>query len=367
MSVCYKDRMLFTRPSDDQLYAALIARDDAYEGQAWVGVTSTGIFCRLTCPARKPKRENTRFFDSPAACIEAGFRPCRRCKPLSAAGAVEPSVSTLVERLLAEPDRRWCEKDLVDLGFDPSTVRRAFRRQFGTTFLEFARSLRLTRAGASLANGGRVIDAQVTAGFESASGFREAFAKKLGVAPGQLVSDAHLRADFIDTPLGPMLAVANAQGLALLEFFDRPQLPTELARLKRDVKGAIGVGRFAATESIAAELATYFDGEGCRFATPLTRGGTPFSRAVWDVLMTIPAGETRSYRQIAEAIEQPNATRAVARANGANTLAIVIPCHRVIGADGSLTGYGGGTWRKQWLIDHERRHFTAAQSGDVAA
>ena len=351
--------MLAMRPDDDQLYTALLARDDAFEGQAWVGVTTTGIFCRLTCPARKPKRENTRFFDSPGRAIEAGFRPCRRCQPLQAAGAIAPMVTRLVELLLADPLRRWTERDLKSLGYDPSTVRRAFRRQFGTTFLEFARSLRLSRGAGQLIAGQRVIDAQLTAGFDSASGFRDAFAKKLGVAPAELRDGARLRASVLDTPLGPMLAIASAAGLVLLEFFDRPALPGSLARLRRDADGAIGVGEYPATAQIRREIISYFGGECSTFATPLLLGGTPFSRTVWHALRALPAGSTRSYRQLAESIDRPTATRAVARANGANIIAIAVPCHRVIGADGSLTGYGGGTWRKQWLIDHERRHFGA--------
>ncbi|MEM8981418.1 MAG: trifunctional transcriptional activator/DNA repair protein Ada/methylated-DNA--[protein]-cysteine S-methyltransferase [Pseudomonadota bacterium] len=356
--------MLFERPNDDELYAALIARDDRFAGQAWVGVTSTGVFCRLTCPARKPKRENTVFFDSPAACIEAGFRPCKRCQPLSAAGAIEPAVSDLVESVLADPNRRWRERDLVDRGLDPSTVRRAFQRQFGATFLSFARSLRLAKAGSALAKHSRVIDAQVNAGFDSASGFRSAFAQKLGRAPGQLDAAAHLRGDFIETPLGPMLAVANPQGLVLLEFFDRPALPGELKRLTSKASITIGIGHYPAISSIRSELGAYFAGQQQRFETPLCMGGTQFSRTVWRSLRQIPAATTTSYSQLAAAIGQPSAARAVARANGANTLAIVIPCHRVIGADGSLTGYGGGTWRKQWLIDHEQQSFGGVSAND---
>jgi AraC family transcriptional regulator of adaptative response/methylated-DNA-[protein]-cysteine methyltransferase len=357
--------MLLPRPPDDELYAALLQRDDAYEGQYWVGVTSTGIFCRLTCPARKPRREHTRFFASPGSAVEAGFRPCRRCQPLRAAGPAEPLVAELIDRLLAEPERRWSERDLTALGHDPSTVRRAFRRQFGTTFLELARSLRLTGGGAALAGGAPVIDAQMNAGFESASGFRDAFARKLGVAPGTLPGDALVRATWFPTPLGPMLAAATREGVLLLEFFERPALPAELGRLRAFARGSLGIGRFPPLDALERELDAYFAGTACTFRTPLERRGTPFSRTVWAELERIPPGQTRSYRQIAEAVDRPSATRAVARANGANELALVIPCHRVIGADGSLTGYGGGTWRKQWLIDHERRHFApAAAAGD---
>ena len=348
--------MLFPLPSDDELYEALVARDPSFEGRAWVGVTTTGIFCRLTCTARKPKRENAVFFESIGACVESGFRPCKRCKPMSSAADADRNVRTLTDKLLSDPSRRWREADIVALGLDPSTVRRAFKRHFGTTFLDMARLLRIRTAAQSLAGGERVVDAQIAAGFESSSGFRAAFARILGTAPAGFTGDEHLKADWIDTPLGAMIAVADSQALHLLEFFDRKALPGELAKLKRLVNGSMGVGRLAPTERIAAELQRYFDGDPGPFETPLALHGSPFTRSVWDALRRIPPGETRSYGAIAAQIGKPSAVRAVARANGANTLALIVPCHRVIGADGSLTGYGGGVWRKQWLLDHERRH-----------
>lgn len=156
--------MLFTLPDQDKLYDALVARDAAYEGRAYVGVISTGIFCRLTCPARKPKQENCRFFASVAECMADGFRPCKRCHPLQPAAEAEPSIKRLLEALEAQPERRWSEEDVIRMGFDPSTVRRSFRRHFGMTFLEMARQERLRHGFQALADGGRVIDAQIDAG-----------------------------------------------------------------------------------------------------------------------------------------------------------------------------------------------------------
>lgn len=347
--------MLFALPSDDALYEALLRRDDGFEGRAFVGVTSTGIFCRLSCTARKPKRENCRFFETIAECLEAGFRPCRRCRPLLPLLDTEPMVRRLVDLLEADPARRWSEPDLVTLGLDPSTVRRAFKRQYGMTFLEMSRLTRVRAGFDALEAGGRVIDAQLEAGFASPSAFREAFAKLLGIPPGALPAEAPLKADVIETPLGAMLAVADGTALHLLEFIDRKALPGELGRLRagRDV---VAIGRTAIHERLAAELAGFFAGRARRFDTPLVLHGTPFERRVWAGLQAIPAGETRSYIDLARALEAPTAVRAVARANGANQIAILIPCHRVIGADGSLTGYGGGLWRKQRLIEVERQY-----------
>jgi AraC family transcriptional regulator of adaptative response/methylated-DNA-[protein]-cysteine methyltransferase len=347
--------MLFDLPDEDTLYTALLNRDPAYDGRVFVGVTSTGVFCRLNCPARNPKRENCRFFESVAACMEAGFRACKRCCPLEPAAEADPVIGELLKALNADPAQRWTEADIVARGFDASTVRRSFKRQFGITFLEMARLSRLRDGFETLSNGGRVIDAQLDAGFDSPSGFRNAFARLLGQSPACFTGNEHLKADWIATPIGAMIAVSDRTSLHLLEFIDRKALPSELAKLRQAARGNLGIGRLDPTAQIETELAGFFNGQRSVFDTPLTFHGTPFTRAVWDELQRIPAGATRSYSEIARAIGRPSASRAVARANGANQIAIVVPCHRVIGADGSLTGYGGGLWRKQKLIDLERR------------
>jgi AraC family transcriptional regulator of adaptative response/methylated-DNA-[protein]-cysteine methyltransferase len=346
--------MLFT-PSPDELYDALVRRDEAFDGRAFVGVTSTGIFCRLTCPARKPKRENCQFFETVAQCVEAGYRACKRCHPMQAAAKREPVIRDLMARLDADTRRRWTEGDIIRLGHDPSTVRRAFKRHYGMTFLEIARLYRLRDGFEALAGGERVIDAQLSAGFESGSGFRQAFARLAGKAPFAFTGQEVLKAHWLDTPLGPMIAVADDAHLHLLEFADRKALPGELKKLER-AAGGIGIGETRITTQITAELEAFFDGRCAQFDTPLKLHGSAFTREIWRELIRIPAGATRSYLQLAEAIGNPNATRAVARANGANQIAIVIPCHRVIGADGSLTGYGGGLWRKQKLIELEQQY-----------
>lgn len=355
--------MLLSLPDPETLYSALLARDPAYDGHAYVGVTTTGVFCRLTCPARKPKFENTRFFDTIPACLEAGFRPCLRCRPLDPVRAREPLVATLLDRLDREPGRVWSEDDVTALGLDPSTVRRAFKRHLGMTFLDLARLRRIGR-GIDRLVGGSVIDAQLEAGYDSGNGFREAVARLVGDTPAALRGRDLLRADWIETPIGPMLAVADAHALHMLEFVDRPALSAELTRLRVAARSSVAFGRLPPIDRIETELQTYFDGRSARFATPLALHGSAFTRQVWDALMAIPRGVTRSYSDIAVAVARPSAVRAVARANGANQISIVIPCHRVIGSDGSLTGYGGGLWRKRWLIQHEAR--MAAAGADAA-
>lgn len=347
--------LLFQLPDDDTLYRALLERDPAYDGFAFVGVKSTGVFCRLSCAARKPKRENTVFFSSIKACVEAGFRACLRCRPLEQTGAQEPLVKQLLTLLESNADKRWYEGDLIELGFDPSTVRRAFKRHFGVTFLEMARLRRIGEGMQQLAGGASVIDAQISASFDSDSGFRSAFARLLGQPPSNLRGRELLKADWLQTPIGVMLAVADAQALHLLEFFDRPALATELKRLQKNTGSTIGFGRFAPIDQIESELRRFFAGESASFATPLALSASAFTRTVWQALRAIPPGVTRSYAEVASSIGLASAVRAVARANGANQIAIVIACHRVIGSDGSLTGYGGGLWRKRWLLEHERR------------
>lgn len=348
--------MLFKIPDDQVLYQALVARDPSYEGRIYVGVKTTGIFCRLTCPARKPKPENCQFYESAGQCIEAGFRSCKRCFPLQPAADADPMIATLLKALDSRAEYRWRESDVAAMGLDPSTVRRSFKRQFGMTFLEMARQRRLRDGLQTLSDGGKVIEAQVTAGFESASAFRSAFARLMGIAPSEFKRNALLSASWIDTPLGAMIAVCDNQFLHLLEFPERKALPTELKRLIQFSKGSIGLGRTAITDQIEAELARYFDGNDAVFQTPLAYHGSPFTQQVWQALQTIPAGQTRSYSEVAAQISRPTAIRAVARANGANQIALVVPCHRVIGADGALTGYGGGLWRKQRLIEFERAY-----------
>lgn len=347
--------MLFDLPDDDILYAALIARDPAYDGFAFVGVKSTGIFCRLTCPARKPKRENSVFYSSMVSAMEAGYRPCKRCRPLMQGGEKDLLVLKLLAALEAEPDRKWSEGDVQAMDVDPSTVRRAFKRQFGITFLEMARLRRMGKGIDALTGGNQVIDAQLDASYESGSGFRAAISRQIGLSPTQARKHQFLKADWLDTPIGSMLAVASRDALYLLEFIDRPALPNEIERLKLLTSSEIIFGRSAPLDQVERELAAYFTGHSPAFYTPLAEFGSVFTRKVWDALRAIPLGELRSYSALAADIGQASASRAVARANGANQISIVIPCHRVIGADGSLTGYGGGLWRKRWLIEHERR------------
>jgi AraC family transcriptional regulator of adaptative response/methylated-DNA-[protein]-cysteine methyltransferase len=343
-----------TLPLDHETYyTALLGRDADYEGVFYVGVRTTGIFCRPTCPARKPKRENCEFFTDAQSALLASYRPCERCRPLSHPNETSDVVRRLVEAVEREPTKRWRDSDFDALAVHASTARRQFQKRFGMTFVEYARARRLGSAFKSIRNGERVIDAQLDAGFDSASGFRDAFARIMGAPPAR--STRALFAAWLDTPLGPMTAVADEHALYLLEFVDRRGLEREIERLRHREKAGIAPGRTAPIVQIERELADYFAGRSTTFKTPLAPTGSPFQKAVWDALLTIPPGETWSYAELARAVGRPKAVRAVGTANGANPLAIVIPCHRVINLSGDLGGYGGGLPRKRWLLDHERR------------
>lgn len=336
----------------EEYYEALLARDATYEGSFFVGVKTTGIFCRPTCPARKPKRENCEFFETAKEALLASFRPCQRCRPLSHPGESDV-ITRLVAAVEATPEKRFKDADFRELGLDASTARRQFKKRFGMTFVEYARARRMGLAMKEIRTGRPVIDAQLASGYESESGFRDAFAKIMGEAPKRWDGNV-LKAKWLDTPLGPMLAIADDATLHLLEFVERRGLEREIERLRISARAVILPDESPVFDQIEQELKQYFGTGLPVFKTPVTLYGTPFQRLVWSELLKIPAGETISYQELALRIGQPTAMRAVARANGSNQLALVIPCHRVIRANGDLGGYAGGLARKEALLRLEK-------------
>ncbi|HUJ44045.1 MAG TPA: methylated-DNA--[protein]-cysteine S-methyltransferase [Opitutaceae bacterium] len=343
-------------PPSRVMYRALTRRDPAYEGVFFAGVKTTGIFCRPTCRAKKPRAENVEFFASASAALHDGYRPCRLCRPLDRVQPPPPVVARLLRLVEADPTIRLTDKELIGLGIDPSTARRRFRSYYGLTFQAYQRARRLGLALHEVRAGRPVIDVQLDGGYESSSGFREAFQRVFGKPPRGARADDCLLARRIDTPLGRMLALADGQGLRLLEFVDRRGLENEILRLRRRLHCAVVPGTNATLVAAEEQLRLYFAGERLAFDLPLAPLGSAFQQQVWTALRRIRPGATRSYAQIAGELGRPGAQRAVGRANGSNALAIVIPCHRVVGADGSLSGYGGGIWRKQRLLEHERAH-----------
>ena len=348
---------MITDAQKQEFYQALLEKNVHYEGVFFVGVKTTGVFCRPTCGARKPKFENCEFYKTAKEALLASFRPCLRCRPLSHPNQVSDLVRTLVDAVEADPSKRWKTSDFEALSVDASTARRQFKKRFGMTFVEYARARRMGLAMKQIRAGDAVIEAQLNTGYESSSGFRDAFSKIMGAAPTKFNQhNKILTASWIDTKLCPMIAISDETGLYLLEFVDRRGLECEVERLRIRTKAAIMPGITDPIKSITLELESYFDGKLTQFKTPLHLLGSPFQRRVWEELMRIPYGQTRSYMVQAEAIGKTTAYRAVANANGANQLALVIPCHRIIKSTGDLGGYGGGITRKKWLIDHEKNN-----------
>lgn len=335
------------------MYAALLERDSRFEGLFVFGVRTTGIFCRPTCPARKPAQKNVSFFANTADALFAGFRPCKRCYPMEPAGAVPEWLRTLIKALEKDPSRRWQDQDLRDFKLEPSRVRRWFKQHHDMTFHAYQRARRLGLALGQLSLGDDISQTAFASGFESVSGFHDAVKRVCGGAPGQARDSTVVYLTRIPTSLGPMVIGATDSALCFLEFADRRMLETQLKRIRKTLKAVVVPGETAITRLAAQEIDAYFDGSLQEFTVPLELSGTEFQQQVWQELETIPFGVTRSYSEQAKRIGRPSAVRAVAGANGDNRISIIIPCHRVIGADGSLTGYGGGLWRKHWLLEHE--------------
>ncbi len=340
-------------PPTRELVRAYRRSDAAYDGLFYVAVRTTGIFCRPTCPARKPLPKNVEYFPSPKEALASGYRPCKRCRPMQR--DQQPAwVTALMTRVEQSPEERVTEADLRKLGINPATARRYFLKHFGMTFQAYARSRRLGRALHHIRQGNNVDTVAFETGFESASGFRDAFARTFGVSPGQSQGQECLTLMWIKSPLGPLIAGADADGICLLEFTDRRMLAAQLDSVRRYFEMPLVPGRTPHLEQLEAELAEYFEEKRQQFSVPLIYPGSDFQCRVWEELLRIPYGETRSYDDIAKAVGVPNACRAVGRANGMNRIAIVIPCHRVVNKDGRMGGYGGGLRRKEFLLRLEQ-------------
>lgn len=342
-------------PSRGEMERAFLEGDASYDGLFYTGVRTTGIFCRPSCSARKPKPENVEFFGTVKDVLFAGYRACLRCKPLESGDQHPTWLDALMARIDAEPAARIREADLRTMGLDPARVRRYFATRYGLTFQAYCRARRLSHALESIKQGGSVDDAVFDAGYESHSGFREAFAKTFGTTPGGAMQPGAIHLGWIETPLGPMIAGASDEGLVLLEFTDRRMLEAQLATVRRRFGAGLVPSDHGILRQLRAELEAYFAGTLTTFTVPIVAPGTPFEERVWAELLKIPYGETRSYENIAVALNNRGAVRAVGRANGLNRIAIVIPCHRVVNKSGELGGYGGGLWRKRRLLHLEQQ------------
>ncbi len=333
-----------------QMQAAFEARDRSEDGRFVVGVTSTGIYCRPSCPARRPKPENVRFYSDPQSAEAAGFRACKRCKPGDAARdevAVHAAVSVI--RGSEAPPR--LEQLAADAGYSPAHFQRVFKRLTGLSPASYFRALREERARDALSESGRVADAIYDGGFEAPSRFYEGMQGRLGMAPSIWAKGGQgmtIRWAVVETSLAPMLVAATDKGVCRLAFNEGV---ADLQRRFPKADLAQGGDRF---EALLQRVLAAVEAPGTGGDIPLDVRGTAFQEAVWRELRKIPKGETRTYAQIAAAAGKPAAVRAAGSANGANNVAVLIPCHRVIRSDGSLGGYAYGEEIKGKLLAREK-------------
>lgn len=346
--------MIRTLPSNTEMYRACVSRDSEYEGVFILGVKTTGIFCRPTCPARKPRPENVEYFPNAREALAAGYRPCKRCRPLEPRGQAPEWLRPLLTAVESNPTRRWRDQDLRNLSMDPIRVRRWFQVHHGMTFHAYERTRRLGKALGRLQCGDDLTLAGYDHGYESTSGFRDAFESVFGTTPGRGKHAGCIVMTRLLSPLGPMVAAATEKGVCLLDFADRRMLETQIKRLRSRHGCEIIPGENEHLTRLEDELQMYFCHEITTFTVPLDLMGTDFQLSVWRALQMIPYGSTRSYDEQARSIGRPGAQRAVGKANGDNRIAIVIPCHRVVRSDGALCGYGGGLWRKKHLLELEQ-------------
>ncbi len=339
--------------TEDIMYQALVEKDSSYEGTFIAGVKTTGIFCRPTCTAKKPKKENVEFFRTTREAILHGYRPCKVCSPLEKVGETPEHIRKIIDDIQNNPEISFKDFDLRERGIEPNMIRRWFKKYHGITFHGYQRMIRINSAFKKIQNGEAIASVAFDSGYKSLSGFGESFKSVIGFSPSESKGKKIINITRLETPLGPMFACATEEGICLLEFTDRRILELELKTLTTLLNASVVHGENKHFENLRQQVGEYFKGERKDFSVSLYTPGSEFQKGVWKELQTIPYGTTRSYKQQAAALKNPGAVRAVAHANGMNRISIIIPCHRVIGDNGHLTGYGGGIWRKKWLLDLE--------------
>jgi len=340
----------------EEYYKALVDRDSKYIGIFYACVKTTSVFCIATCRARKPKAENVIYFPTFKEALQAGYRPCKICKPTENANEAPLEVNAAIALVKKHPKEKISDEWLRKESISPEMVRRWFKKNYGMTFHAFQRMYRINNAYKELKDGKKTSDAAFDQGYESLSGFGYTFKKVLGKSPSKIVDKNILLVNRLTTPLGPMLICASDRGLCMLEFTDRKMLETEFRDLQKLLNAEIIVGENKHTKQAKRELKEYFNGDRKSFDVALDAPGTDFQKQTWEALHQIKFGTTATYQHQAFSIDNPKAVRAVARANGMNRVSIIIPCHRIIGKDGKLTGYGGGIARKKWLLDFEKEN-----------
>ncbi|AXT52855.1 methylated-DNA--[protein]-cysteine S-methyltransferase [Aquimarina sp. BL5] len=340
----------------ERYYKALLERKENFVGIFFVGVKTTSVFCIATCRARKPKLKNVEFYTTFKEALDNGYRPCKICKPTENANEAPESVEKAITLVKQNPKEKITDDQLRKLAISPEVVRRWFKKNYGMTFQAYQRMYRINNAFQELKKGKNATHTAFDSGYESLSGFGYTFKKVIGASPQKSTGGNVILISRLTTPLGPMFVCATEKGICLLEFVDRRMLETEFKDLQTRLQAQIIAGENEHIKQTKKEITEYFEGKRKVFEVALETPGTDFQNTVWRSLQQIQYGQVTTYQQQAEKIKNPKAIRAVASANGYNRISIIIPCHRVIGKDGSMTGYGGGIERKQWLLTHEREN-----------
>ena len=346
-----------SNPTAERRWRIVLARDRRYDGTFVYAVRSTGIYCRPSCPSKKPRRQQVEFFVRPGAAEDAGFRACRRCRPGQAIPA-DPRVDIVREvcRLIdAHPDHPATLAALAArCGTTPHRLSRAFQSVLRISPRQYRDERRRARFKTQLKEGKKVSPALYEAGYGSSSRVYERAHDHLGMTPatyGRGGPGVRVRSAIVSTSLGWLLVAATDSGICRISFGD------SAASLERALRIEFPAAEFlrgdATLQSWVERLSAHLEGHAPEIDLPLDVRATAFQRRVWEELQRIPYGSTRSYSAIARAIGKPAAARAVARACATNPAAIVIPCHRVVREDGGLGGYRWGLQRKQALLAHE--------------
>ena len=348
----------------DHRYQILQERDASYDGRLYFGVTSTGVYCRPSCPSRRPKPENVRYFDNPDAAEKAGFRPCLRCRPRN-----ETSEAMIVRAVTEHLDRHLDDRvTLADLsahlGFSQFHLQRIFKRATGITPKAYATSRRIEKLKSNLRKGKSVTESVFDAGFSTSSRAYERTNSELGMNPGawrRKGEGVEIHFTVVSSEFGNILVGRTERGVCAVRLGDSKRTLEE--EFRQDFAQA-NLVRDERLTNVVDQILVLIGGDEPRPHIPVDVRATAFQRRVWEQLQKIPRGETRSYSQVAEEIGSPTATRAVARACATNEVALIIPCHRVVGANGTLTGYRWGVEKKRKLLAKERA--ASEHSGAVA-
>lgn len=342
--------------SFEDKYSVLGTRDTKYDGTFFTAVKTTGVFCHPSCRARIPKPENIIFYDTIEDALQNGFRPCKVCKPMEKIGKTPVYVKNIIAELQQNPHKKISDEQLKSKGIEPHTIRRWFKKNYNITFHSFQRMLRINYAFTNIKNGNSITHSAFESGYESLSGFNDSYRSLFGESAGKSKNRNVVNILRLSSPIGSIIACATEKGVCFLGFVGQKRIEKHFDEIQKEFNAIILPGKNKHLEKVKEEITEYFDGKRETFSIALDIVGTDFRRKVWNELLNIPYGKTVSYKEQAMAIGRVKAVRAVASANGANKISIIIPCHRVIGSNGTLTGYAGGLHKKSWLLNFEKNN-----------